>query len=519
MSDRQGERPEHEAPPSPGSRVDDALGGAGEAAADAAATPPASGGTPPESSGAAGGAGGGVTGGGGGTGAGRPGRPGRTRRALHALASEQMAVDATGAEEGETEGGPHYAAVGPGASSHGIGEHLDAPTTDDATAGGATTGDAPTAGGATTAGLAEQAAAARAEAAATHRRPTVMRTVGHVPATQGDDWWRAWFARTGAALLGALALSAALIAAFVGGLHQPTPRDVPVGVIRGDPAAEALMTAIRLNSPSLEAVQYDDRAAAADALDRREVYAVLGATDVGGTLGLALTTAGGSSPAVQDLIDGTIVGAAATVGVPLTVADVVPVSPEDPRGVTPFYLVFGLILGGVLAASALGVALGTVPRDLDRAALRIGALAVFSLLLGLIGAVLVDGVFGIWTDQFLGLTVAGALIAFAAAMITKAVQGWLGLLGTGLVILLLIVLGLPGSGGLVPPEFLPTFFRGMHRWNPPGLGVDLIKSVAYFDRAASGWPITTLTLWALAGVLTLLGATAALGRRAASGQH
>jgi hypothetical protein len=343
-----------------------------------------------------------------------------------------------------------------------------------------------------------------------------MRSVGHVPPTRGDDRWRAWLARTGSALLGALALSAALIAAFVGALHQPTPRDVPVGIVRGDAAVETLMAAIQRQTNSLEAVRYADRDAAANALDRRDVYAVLAANDLPESVGLALTTAGASSPATRDVVEATIGDAASSAEVPLAVTDAVPVSPEDPRGVTPFYLVLGLILGGVLAASALGVALGTVPRDLDRAALRIGALPVFSLLLGLAGALLVGPAFDIWTDSFLGLTIAGALIAFAAAMVTKAVQGWLGLLGTGLVILLLIVLGLPGSGGLVPPEFLPTFFRGMHRWNPPGLGVDLVKSVGYFDRKAAGWPVTALTLWALAGVLLLLGATAALGRRTAT---
>jgi hypothetical protein len=54
----------------------------------------------------------------------------------------------------------------------------------------------------------------------------------------------------------------------------------------------------------------------------------------------------------------------------------------------------------------------------------------------------------------------------------------------------------------------------MHNWNIPGLGVDLVKSVVYFERKAAAWPITALTLWALLGVGGLLGATAVLGKRA-----
>ena len=89
-------------------------------------------------------------------------------------------------------------------------------------------------------------------------------------------------------------------------------------------------------------------------------------------------------------------------------------------------------------------------------------------------------------------------------------QGWLGLLGTGLVILLLVVLGNPGSGGIYAPEFLPAALRGMHRWNVPGLATDLIKSAVYFDRRSARWPLAGLLIWTALGLLGLL--TAALFR-------
>ena len=84
----------------------------------------------------------------------------------------------------------------------------------------------------------------------------------------------------------------------------------------------------------------------------------------------------------------------------------------------------------------------------------------------------------------------------------------------GRILSLVFVLGNPGSGGIYPPEFLPPFFRSMHNWNIPGLGVDLVKSVVYFERRAAAWPITALALWSLLGVGGLLGATAVLGARA-----
>ncbi|GAA4689155.1 hypothetical protein [Phytohabitans rumicis] len=307
--------------------------------------------------------------------------------------------------------------------------------------------------------------------------------------------------KTGLLVIGTLALAGAFIAAYVGGLHQPTPRDVPVGVVRDDSAASRVLAALR---PQLKAIEYADAGDAAEALTRRKVYAVLASTDAGGATGLTLTTASASSPVATDLIIQATTAAAATAEVPLTVADAVPVSDADPRGLVPFYLVVGLVLGGYLASTALGLSAGTAPADLDRAALRIGTLAVFAVTLGVTGAIITGPVLDVFTAHRPGIAIAGALIVFASAMIAAAVQSWLSLFGTGLVILLLVVLGNPGSGGIYPPEFLPTFFRGMHRWDPPGLGTDLIKSVVYFDRKAAAWPITALALWALAGVVALL---------------
>lgn len=323
-----------------------------------------------------------------------------------------------------------------------------------------------------------------------------------------DAAFRRTLLRAGGLLLGTLLIATAFIAAYAGALHKPHPRDVPVAVVRGDAPAQQLLTAVRARTTSVKPVQYDDRAAADDALGARDVYAVLTSNPGGG---LALGTASASSTAAADLIRATLQSAAQQAGVPLTVTDRVPTSADDPRGLVPFYLAIGLVLGGYLGSAALGISLGTVPRTLGRAALRIGAFAIYAVLLGLAGALVTGPILGVFDRHVLSLFGAGALVAFAASMFAAAVQGWLGLIGTGLVILLLVVLGNPGSGGIYAPEFLPGLFESMHRWNIPGLATDLIKSVGYFRPAAATLPVTELALWALAGLLALLGATAVLG--------
>ncbi|MEV1016426.1 hypothetical protein AB0I89_22900 [Micromonospora sp. NPDC049801] len=317
--------------------------------------------------------------------------------------------------------------------------------------------------------------------------------------------------RTAGLLLGTLALAVAFIAAYVGALHQPHPRDVPVGVASGDQVARMVLTAVRDRTNTIKAIEYADPGAADDGLTSREVYGVLGSTPDGG---FVLTTASASAPAATEVVVQVLTAAAEQARMPLRVADEVPVADTDPRGLVPFYLAIGCVLGGYLASTALGISVGTTPRTLRRAGVRIGALAVYSVVLGIAGAVIVGPVLDVWHHDLPAVAGSGMLAAFAAAMVAAAVQGWLGVLGTGLVILLLVVLGNPGSGGIYAPEFLPTWLRGMHRWNVPGLATDLVKSAVYFDRRSIGWPLTGLALWAVVALAALLAATVVRGGRA-----
>ncbi|RZU73295.1 hypothetical protein EV384_1697 [Micromonospora kangleipakensis] len=315
---------------------------------------------------------------------------------------------------------------------------------------------------------------------------------------------RDWLPRTAALLVGTLALATAFIAAYVGALHQPTPRDVPVGVVLDDQRAQQVMAALRARTDKIKPIEYDNPQAADDGLTAREVYGVLTS---GPDSGLRLSTASASAPAAAELVTQVLTQAARQANLPLQVTDEVPVERSDPRGLVPFYLAVGYVLGGYLASTALGLKTGTAPVSLARARLRIAALAVYSVVLGIVGATIVGPVLDVWHHDVPAVAAVGALAVFAAAMVASAVQGWLGLLGTGIVILLLVVLGNPGSGGIYAPEFLPDWLRGMHRWNVPGLTTDLIKSAVYFDRRSTGWSLTGLVVWALLGVLGLITAT------------
>src|SRR5437763_1991566 len=111
------------------------------------------------------------------------------------------------------------------------------------------------------------------------------------------------------------------------------------------------------------------------------------------------TLAGGAAPAVADLTRQALGTAAATAHIPLSVRDAHPPAGRDPRGLTPFYLVVGWLLGGYLAATALAVIVGTVPRNGPRLAMRLGAFVAFAFLLGLAGALRYGAGDGIWAQD------------------------------------------------------------------------------------------------------------------------
>jgi hypothetical protein len=347
-----------------------------------------------------------------------------------------------------------------------------------------------------------------------HRKPTshragrVMGHLGHIAEHEVPHPGRRWLGRAAGLLLGVLAISTAFIASYVGALHQPQPHGVPVAVVDGDTDARALLTSLGAQS-GLGARVYATTADADRALADRQVYAILASH----ADGLQLTVSSAAAPGAADTVTETIKLAALASQIPLDAQDAYPTAVRDPRGLTPFYLILGWLLGGYLAATALAVILGTVPRNAARLVMRLGAFAVFAVLLALAGLLLVNNGYRIWSGHGLALWLTGTLTVFSSAALTAALEGWVGLVGTGLAMLGLFVVGNPGSGGVYPPEFLPGFFRDLHRWLPTGQATDLVRGIEYFGSNGLTWPVAGLAAYAVAGLIVLYGATAALGHR------
>ncbi|MFE4261326.1 DUF3533 domain-containing protein [Streptomyces sp. NPDC056883] len=316
-------------------------------------------------------------------------------------------------------------------------------------------------------------------------------------------------------VLGVLALQLAFITSYVGAFHHPKPSEIPIAVAA--PAAPiAEQTAKQLSAlpgKPLDPRAVQDEATALRQIHNRDVDGAL-IVDPAGTTDKLLVASGGGASLSQAVEQ--IVGAVEkTQGRTVRVVDVAPTAAGDARGLSSFYLVVGWCVGGYLCAAILAISAGARPANVHRAVIRLGALLVYSIAAGLLGAVIADPVLGALPGSIWALWGLGTLVVFAVGAITLAFQGLAGVVGIGLAILLVVVLGNPSAGGAYPYPLLPPFWKAIGPWLPPGAGTYAARSIAYFKGNDITGSLLVLSGWAVLGSAVTMACAA--GRRGKAG--
>lgn len=299
----------------------------------------------------------------------------------------------------------------------------------------------------------------------------------------------------------ALILQAIFIASYVGALHNPQPRDLPIGIVAPSGAGDSLAGTIALStSGQFEGTVYPDEAALRSAIARVDVYGGIVVSPTGSLL--IVNQAASSTAATAVTMFGQ--GFAAAQGVELMTEIVHSLAAGDPRGLTEGYLMIGWVFAGYFAAVVLSTVRGTGfsgrTHVLQRLALSVG----YAAACGLSGAAIVGPWFAAISGHFWGVALAGLLIVFAVTAITMALQFLLGVGGTLLVLVLFVMLGNPSSGGIVPASFLPNFWQAIGPWLPNFSAYELIRNVVYLDDASIRRPVSVLLVYAVVGVALLL---------------
>ncbi|MGO9490393.1 MAG: DUF3533 domain-containing protein [Solirubrobacteraceae bacterium] len=303
------------------------------------------------------------------------------------------------------------------------------------------------------------------------------------------------------ALVPALVLMLAFAFSYVGALHDPLPHRVPVAVV-APPTVVAQLD--RLPGDPLDARRVSSQPDALSLINDRKVY---GAYDAAENRLFVVSAANRATAiALERTFD---LAAAAHDGLAVSVTDVRPLAPNDPNGTSAFYAVIAWVFGGYIAATLIGL-IGS-PRDSSarRAAARIGALALFGILAGILSVVMLRVSFGVFSGHVVALSAIAALTIFASGAATAGIQAAAGPAGTGLVILVFVILGNSASGGPFARPLLPGLWRTIGGVLPPGASVDLARSALFFNGARVTGPILVLVAWAVLGASLAL----ALGGR------
>ena len=302
-------------------------------------------------------------------------------------------------------------------------------------------------------------------------------------------------------LLPATVLMLAFAFSYVGAFHDPTPHQVPVSVV-GPPALAAQLNG--LPGDPLDARQASSRADALSQIDDREVY---GAYDAAGN---RLYVASAANRATAIALERTFNRIAAAQRRPaVRVTDVKPLPPKDPNGTAAFYSMIAWVFGGYIGATLIGLIGSPRSSSTQRAAARIGALAGFGVFSGILSVVLLRASFDVFSGHVVAMCAVAALTIFASAAATAGIQAAAGPAGTGLVILVFVILGNAASGGPFARPLLPGLWRTIGGVLPPGASVDLARSTLFFDGARIAGPILVLVAWAAVGTALAL----ALGGR------
>ncbi len=293
-------------------------------------------------------------------------------------------------------------------------------------------------------------------------------------------------------------------------MHKPEPHDIPVAVVAAVPEqAERAAAGLRagLNGVADITVAASVDEARERILARDLVAAYVLPSTPGGEAMLYSSSAAGSSQ--NTMVQTMFRQVAAGQQMPLAVTDVSPLSETDTMGSNSLYVGMSWIMSGFLM---LAVLRGGAPhiRRLRQFLPILGGWAIgMSTWLWLLFDVIIGAVNG-HAPEMIGF---GALTIFAVSLVTAVFTRTFGLAAIVPMMVVLMMAGVPASGGGLSIYMVPEFFRTLQGVLPLPAAVDTARSLVYFGGVGVGRNLAVVAVWAAVGLLLNLGVDRWLRRR------
>ena len=148
-----------------------------------------------------------------------------------------------------------------------------------------------------------------------------------------------------------------------------------------------------------------------------------------------------------------------------------------------------------------------------QAAGRLGAIGGYAVVSGFAGALLFGPVLGVMAGFSAALAGVGILVVLAAAAATAALQNALGVTGTLLAIIGLVVFGNSTAGQSIATPLLASPWNVIGQGLPSSAGLSVARGVVYLGGANLTGPLTVLAGYAAGGALLAVGSAAWRARR------
>ncbi|MGX7697390.1 hypothetical protein [Gordonia polyisoprenivorans] len=285
---------------------------------------------------------------------------------------------------------------------------------------------------------------------------------------------------------------------YTWGLHSPTPRHMNVSIVGSSQQTSQIVAGIQAKVGSSfdigELADVNSAKSAVLSLQTRGAYDPQTNTVYVASLGNV--AAAQASTTVLSSIAKTVAGTAPRI------VDLAPTPSHDALGNTVMFMALGAIMGGFLTATMLRLLLPGLSLRVELA-----ILAVMSAIAGIVPTFIAYSVYSALTVNAVG---AGMLLFAFAFVIGSFHLGGMRLIGPAMVLptlLIMMLFGVPASGGAIAAEMVPGFFTHLHAVLPTPALIEGLKRVVYFPQASLGATLSTLTVWAvIAAALIVLAA-------------
>lgn len=315
---------------------------------------------------------------------------------------------------------------------------------------------------------------------------------------EGTGVLKARYRDVALAMLGLLVLALGMLMSYSGAFAKPQINGVELSVAGNSEPVSKLA-----QNEDLDIDVVDDKAAAVDDVKERESDGALVFPDDPSDGKVQTYVASGTSKTQAMAIEKIGDQVAKEMKTSNEVHDLAKLSDDNPSGTIEFYIVVFVGLGASLGATVLGRVLGTVDTA-TRFVERGIVLLVYSAVLA--------GFATFWADKVLeGLThdvgkMFGGMWLYSLA-VGGAVTGIAAVGGSVValfVTVVIILFGNPSSGGPYGIHMTNDFYQALYYVFPQGDGLELLRSITYFDDAGAEAPLIRLGIWGGVGILLML---------------